>query len=105
MPNESTLQLSSVEALLVGVDFSPQIHDTDTIVSSNLRGATEIKILDSEGVDKTGDMLDAGSFNIVGNIVQGLIHDCERYNTYKMYFRAAISVGNYLEKYITIECS
>ena len=97
--------MSSSEALLLGIDFSPQMKDGESIVGSNARGTTGIIIKDSDGEDVTAEMHVSGSFSIQGNIVQGQIYNCQSRASYTMYFRAAISMGNFLEQYITIDCT
>lgn len=94
MPN--FFVMTDSEALLLGYDFSPQMEDGETIVASNAHGTTLVAVYGPDGQEQAS-MIESGSLNIVGQMVQARIHGADADTTYTLSFFAATSTGNYLE--------
>ncbi len=90
------LVMTDSEALLIAGDFSPQLTEGETVVSSNANGVSKVEVLDSSGTVQP-HMVEPGSVQVVGNTVQGRIENGVPRKGYFISFFAATSGGNYLE--------
>ena len=102
MRNPNRFDMTDSEALLVGVDFSPQMAGSDTIGASNSNGTTQVVVFDSAGTDQSGTMIEAGSLNIDGQVLMARIENAIAGERYSMNFMAASSNGDYLETKIVV---
>ena len=103
MPN--LLPITNDEALMVAVDFSPQMADSETIAASNSYGDTEVLVFNDAGEEKTSAMIEASSTTIDGQKVQARVYGTTAGESYSMNFFAATSTGNYLETKVIIRAS
>lgn len=98
MPN--FFVMTDAEALLIGFDFSPQMEDGDTIEGSNANGTSKVEVRNPAGQVQAG-MIEAGTFDIVGQTVQARILGGTAGVDYDVSFFAATSTGDYLEGKVT----